>query len=143
VNELDIVSTAAASMATQEAQQAIFTEAQFLRETLSAATWGLGTLFVIVTGLVVWIYLTRENNASAERRDLKKSLDSVKRALFDEGQTVRELFHEQDVRIQRLEDYTGLYHPSSRPSRGRRWNDKKPAPPETDDGDGGVEIDDL
>lgn len=122
-------------MATAENQHVIFTEAQYLRETLSYAAWGLGTLFVIVTSLVVWIYLTREkqagdreNQASQERRDLKKSMDSIKRALYDEGQTIRGLFHEQDLRLQRLEDFTGLYHPSSRHQPGRRWSDRNPAP---------------
>lgn len=102
-----------------------FSEATYLRDVIATFAWALGGLISLIAALVVWIYLGREKNASDERMRLRDAIDGVKHTLFEEGQIVRDYFHDHDKRLSRLEDFTGLYDPQRGVSRGRRYGDRE------------------
>lgn len=111
---------------------ATMNEAEVLRGAITYAVSLIGGLGAIVVGIIVWIYkgdqkrlndnIARQSEEAKESRaeiarkidereisvgrmfdTQTRALDGMRQALFDDGQAFRDLFHQHDKRLDRLE----------------------------------------
>lgn len=89
-------------------------------ELLHAALWGLGLLGSGSVAILVWFakhLFRRLDNQDATMRDIRSLLES-------EVKQLREMHHDIDVRVTKIETACNFMH--SAENQHRRWGDAKP-----------------
>ena len=78
-------------------------EVEYLQSLLAWAVGLIGAMGAIIATIVIAVYKSGLSDLKERLREQDQSMDAIRAALFDDGKIVREMMHDFDKRIERVE----------------------------------------